>query len=161
LSIHFQEVNNRIWKPGRDVAVDESICRFTGRAFEVTTVPNKPTPTGIKIWNIRQRGFLSRWIWHKPGSKYGPEGIKTPEALGGTLSGKGGNKTQAVVLHLLEQLPPARYHVYLDNLFTSHKLMEVLRARGFGATGTCQTNSGVISELVDIKKNNKGINELP
>jgi hypothetical protein len=39
--------------------------------------------------------------------------------------------------------------------------MKVLRARGFGATGTCRTNSGVISELVDIKKNDKGINELP
>jgi hypothetical protein len=27
-----------------------------GEHFEVTTVPNKPTPTGIKIWNIGQRG---------------------------------------------------------------------------------------------------------
>jgi hypothetical protein len=160
LSIHFQEVNNRIWKPGRDIAVDESICRFIGRAFEVIIVLNKPIPTGIKIWNIEQQGFFSRWIWHKLGSKFGLVGIKTPEALEGILSGKEGNKTQAVVLHLLKQLPPARYYVYLNNLFTSHKLMEVLRARGFGATSTCRTNSGVILELVDIKKNDKGINEL-
>ena len=142
------------------MAVDESICRFTGRAFEVTTVPNKPTPTGIKIWNIGQRGFLSQWAWHKPGSKFGPVGVKTPIELGGSVSGKGGNKTQAIVLHLLERLPPARYHVYLDNLFTSNSLMEVLRSHGFGATGTCRTNAGVISELIDIKKNDKGKDEM-
>lgn len=143
------------------MAVDESICRFTGRAFEVTTIPNKPTLTGIKIWNIGQRGFISQWIWHRPGSKFGPVGVKTPVELGSKPNGSGGNKTQAVVLHLLEQLPPARYHVYLDNLFTSDRLMEVLRSRGFGATGTCRTNAGVISELVDLKKNDKGKNELP
>ena len=143
------------------MAVDESICRFTGRVFEVTTVPNKPTPTGIKIWNIGQRGFISQWVWYKPGNKFGPVGVETPIELRGSASSKGGNKTQAVVLHLLEQLPPARYHVYLDNLFTSHKLMEVLRSRGFSATGICRTNSGVISELVDLKKNDKGKDELP
>jgi hypothetical protein len=87
-------------------------------------------------------------------------GIKTPEALKGILSGKEGNKTQAVVLHLLKQLPSVRYYVYFDNLFMSHKLMEVLQARGFGVTGTCQTNLGVVSELVNIKKNDKGINKL-
>jgi hypothetical protein len=66
-----------------------------------------------------------------------------------------------VVLHLLEKLPPASYHVTLDNLFVSNKLLEVLRSRGFAATGTCRTNAGVISELIDIKKNDKGPDELP
>jgi hypothetical protein len=160
LSIYFQEVNNRIWKPGRDVTVNEFICCFIGRAFEVITVPNKPTPTRIKIWNIRQQGFFSRWIWHKPDNKFGPVGIKTPEALKGILSGKEGNKTQAIVLYLFKQLPHTRYYVYLNNLFTLYKLMKVLRACGFGATSTCQTNLGVISELVNIKKNDKSINKL-
>ena len=66
-----------------------------------------------------------------------------------------------MVLHLLDRLPCARYHVYLDNLFTSVKLLELLRIRGYGATGTCRTNSGVIQELVDIKKASKRKNELP
>ena len=87
--------------------------------------------------------------------------MKTPRELGGNVDSKGGNKAQAVVLHLLEQLPPARYYVYLDNLFTSYGLMEVLWSRGFGATSTCRTNAGIISELMDIKKNDKGKDELP
>ena len=142
------------------MAVDEFICRFTRQAFEVTIVPNKFILTRIKIWNIGQRGFLSQWAWHKPGSKFGPVGVKTPIELGGSVSGKGGNKTQAIVIHLLERLPPARYHVYLDNLFTSNSLIKVLRSYRFRATGTCQTNTGVILELINIKKNDKGKDKI-
>ena len=89
-----------------------------------------------------------------------PVSVKTPPELRGTTR-KESNKTQAIVLHLLKQLLPARYHVYLDNLFTSYTLIKVLRSEGFGATGTCRTNAGVISELIDIKKNDKGKDEMP
>jgi hypothetical protein len=87
--------------------------------------------------------------------------VKTLLALGSLVSGKGGNKTQAVVLHLLKQLPKARYHVTLDNLFTSYALIKALRSEGFGATSICKTNTGVISELINIKKNDKGKDEMP
>jgi hypothetical protein len=66
-----------------------------------------------------------------------------------------------MVLYLLEKLPLASYHVTLDNLFVSNKLLEVLRSRGFVATGTCRTNASVISKLINIKKNNKGLDKLP
>jgi hypothetical protein len=147
-------VNLRLWKPGQDVAVDESIIRFTGRANEITTIPNKPTPTGIKVWSIAQKGYTLQTNWHRPGSKFRPVEVEVPCELRG-------NKTQAMVLHLLEKLPPASYHVTLDNLFVSNKLLEVLRSKGFAATGTCRTNASVISELINIKKNNKGPDELP
>jgi hypothetical protein len=39
--------------------------------------------------------------------------------------------------------------------------MEVLQSYGFGATSICRTNVEVISELVDIKKNDKGKDEMP
>jgi hypothetical protein len=63
-----------------------------------------------------------------PGQKNGPLGIKTPRELGGTIKArKGGNKTQAVVLHLIKRLlkPPKGlgYHVYLDNLFVSTRMV--------------------------------------
>jgi hypothetical protein len=47
-----------LWQPGRDIAINESMLRYTGRAKEITTIPNKPTPTGLKVWNIAQIGFL-------------------------------------------------------------------------------------------------------
>jgi hypothetical protein len=117
------------------------------------------------MWCIAQRGFMLKWVWHRPGKKNGPIGVKTPKELGGTKTGKGGNKTQAVVVHLLEQLPrrdpPYAYHVYLDNLFVSEKLLELLRSLGYAATGTCRTNSGVLSELIELKSKDRGQNEMP
>ncbi len=160
LSEHIQKTNLQLWQPGRDLAIDEAIERFTGRSKEKTTIPNKPTPTGLKIWVAAQKGFFLVWNWHRPGKQNGPIRVQTPKELGGNKNGKGGNKTQAVVPHLLAKLPPAQYHVFLDNLFTSTPLFELLRSIGFAATGTCRTNSGVVSELVEQKKGDKGKEEL-
>jgi hypothetical protein len=106
---------------------------------------------------------MLKWIWYYPGKKHGPIGVKTPIELGGTKTRKGGNKTQAVVVQLLEQLPKRNspYHVYLDNLFVSEKLLELLRSKGYAATRTCRTNSGIISELIELKKKDKGKNKMP
>jgi hypothetical protein len=41
-----------VWKPRRDLAVDEIMVLFEGRAKETTIVPNKPTPTGFKVWGV-------------------------------------------------------------------------------------------------------------
>jgi hypothetical protein len=95
-----------------------------------------------------------------PGQKNGPLGVKTPRELGGTIkAGKGGNKTQAVVLHLIKRLPkPLKglgYHVFLDNLFVSTRIVEYARSQGVGITGTCRDTGGVIQELLDLKKKDK------
>jgi hypothetical protein len=117
-----------IWKPGCNLAVDEIIVRFEGRVKETTTVPNKPTPTGFKVWGAVQRGFLIVWNWYISGQTNGPVGIRTPRKLGGTIkAGNGGNKIQEVVLHLLNRLPRppqgSGYYIYLDNLFVSTRFV--------------------------------------
>jgi hypothetical protein len=95
-----------------------------------------------------------------PGDKNSPVGVRIPRELGGTIkAGKGGNKTQAVVLHLIKRLlePPqgSGYYVYFDNLFVSTQLVEYARAQGIGVTGICRDNRGVIQELLDLKKSDK------
>jgi hypothetical protein len=105
-------------------------------------------------------GFLLCWNWHVPGDKNGPVGVRTPRELGGTIkAGKGGNKTQAVVLHLISRLqkppPSSSYHVFLDNLFVSTKFVDYARAQGIAITGTCRDTGGVIQELLDLKKSDK------
>jgi hypothetical protein len=55
-------------------------------------------------------------------------GVRTPRALSGIIkAGNGGNKTQVVVLHLIQRLPEppkgSGYHVYLDNLFVSTRFV--------------------------------------
>ena len=95
-----------------------------------------------------------------PGDKNGPVGVHIPRELGGIVrEGKGGNKTQAVVLHLVKRLrePPigSGYHVFLDNLFISTRFVEYARAQGIAVTGTCRDTGGVIQELLDLKKEDK------
>ncbi len=48
--MHIQDVNLRVWKPGKDLAVDEIIVRYEGRVKETIIVPGKPTLTGFKVW---------------------------------------------------------------------------------------------------------------
>jgi hypothetical protein len=88
-----------------------------------------------------------------PGDKGGPVGVKTPVKLGSTRrEGKGSNKTQAVALLLLERLLKKPYYLWIDNLFTLTRFLELLRKRVYGGTGTCRTNSEVLYELVQMKK---------
>ena len=129
------------------------MVRFEGRSKHLTTVPNKPTPTGFKIWGLAQRGFLLVWNFHTPGKKNGPVDVRCPPELGGNpKTGKGGNMTQAVALKLLQRLSKKRYHLWIDNLFTSTRFLEVLADLGYSGTGTYRTSSGVVKELIEFKK---------
>ena len=83
------------------------------------------------------------------GDKNGPVGIRTPVALSGTKKARnGGNKTQVVALHLIKRLPKpplgCSYHVFLDNLFASIKMVEYARSIGIVVTGTCRDTGGII-----------------
>jgi hypothetical protein len=48
--------------------------------------------------------------------------------------------------------PSLQYCVRLDNLFVSTQLFLYLRTLGYGAAGTCRTNSGICQEFVNKKK---------
>jgi hypothetical protein len=98
------------------------------------------------------------WNWHIPGVKNGPVGVRTPMELGGTRAGNSGNKTQAVVLHLINRLPKPKgsgYHVYLDNLFVSTRFVQYSHSQGVAITETCRTTNRVIKELLDLQKLDK------
>ena len=61
------------WHPGSALAVDECMCRFTGRTKAKLTIKNKPIPTGIKAWVIADKGYFLHWFWHAKGDD--PQGI--------------------------------------------------------------------------------------
>jgi hypothetical protein len=67
-----------------------------------------------------------------PKDKNGPVEVRILRELVGTIkTRKGGNKTQAVVLHLIRRLQKPllgfTYHVFLDNLFVFTKFVEYAR----------------------------------
>jgi hypothetical protein len=68
-----------------------------------------------------------------PRQKNSPLGIKTPRELRGTIKArKRGNKTQVVVLYLINRLPKPlkglRYYVFLNNLFVFTRLVEYTKS---------------------------------
>lgn len=132
---------------------------FTGRSGQKVTIPTKPTPTGFKIWVVASQGYFLHWFWHIPGSNYDFNGIRIPK----TVSRKRKRDdeanepisltpTQSVVVALVKQLPPGIYHVYMDNLFSSPPLFNIIRQLNNGATGTARTNCGIVEAFQTAKK---------
>jgi Transposase IS4 len=135
LNEHLREKMKEYWNPTTDLAVDEAIQRFIGRAKEISNIPSKPTPEGFKIWCLANAGYILDWLFHAKGT--GPVDLDDY-----WTEDRGFSPTQAVVLDLLLQ---AGIHndtchiVWLDNLFTSVRLLSTLREEGFGAAGTVRT----------------------
>lgn len=151
-SNHIQETSIQLYNPGTFIAVDEAMDRFTGRSLQTTTVPNKPTPHGFKVWVVAQRGYFLRWLWHDPKAPLGPVGSRRKRKRKTEDDNKIYlNPTQAVVVALVDLLPKQTYHVYLDNLFSSPNLFEALRQQDVAATGTCRVNCGIYKQFIEAK----------
>ena len=135
----------KYWIPGTHLAVDESIQRFMGRSSEIVNIPSKPTPDGFKVWLLGNQGYILDWMWHAKGEKYGPYDLDDfwTEDLGFS-------KTQAVVFDLVKQQgisDKAMHIIWMDNLFTSAKLLAQLKQEGFGAAGTVRTTKTAREEV--------------
>jgi len=126
-----------------------------GRAPEIVNIPSKPTPEGFKIWVLANEGYILDWLWHAKGDKKGPVDLDPS-----FTEDEGFSKTQAVVLDLLTQrdsktnerlYPPRKHVVWLDNLFTSVKLLTRLRDLGIGGAGTVRTTRTKREEQGDLE----------
>ena len=118
-----------------------------GRAKEIVNIPSKPTPEGFKIWVLANEGYILDWLYHAKGSNKndGPQDL-----CDYWTKHLGFNQTQAVVLDLVTQDGIAKDHshiIWLDNLFTSARLLSQLDIEGFGAAGTVRTTSTSREEL--------------
>jgi hypothetical protein len=136
-SRYLQKKFMAYWIPGRNLAIDEAIVRFQGRASETVNIPTKPDPIGFKVWLLGDNGYIMSWRFHTRGGRkhQGPQFHRRKHVR------RGWNKTQAVVLDLVEDLPNCGkgYVIWLDNLFVSSRLLSYLRWLGIGCAGTCRT----------------------
>jgi Transposase IS4 len=143
----------RLWALGSDIAIDECIEAFTGRSSETVIIPSKPTPEGYKIWVLAEKGYVFNWRFHVVGSKkhQGPQGIDPKWLKCGFCP------TRGVVIDLLMDLPykSTQFCVWLDNLFTSPKLLAFLRHHGIGAAGTLRLSTTAREDGIKKANNRK------
>jgi hypothetical protein len=162
LDDQLRAASRRYWKAGRNLAVDEAIQQFQGRASEIVNIPSKPTPKGFKIWILAEDGYSLDWMYHSKGGSAtdGPYDLDTY-----WLQPQNGGfaPTQAVVLDLLLQgdqdgkryLEPGKHVVWTDNLFSTVQLFATLRTLGIGAAGTVRTQKTRREELLDRLNENR------
>ena len=127
-----------IYKPGREVAVDEAMIKFQGRSSLKQYLPMKPVKRGIKIWVLADSN--NGYFW-KFDVYTGKTGENPEKGLGAT-----------VVKKLTNELKNKKYHVYFDNFFTSVSLLEDLVKDKIYACGTVRANrKGFPNELKKLQ----------
>ena len=105
-------------------------------------INTKAAGQGFKLYSLCVGNYL---IWFVFTSKQG--------GIDGHRPIKGLTSSAAVVLNLMEQLSGiSRYVVYLDNFFTSDKLLLALRQRLIGGCGTCKRGCGITPELLVLRE---------
>ena len=161
LSEHLRLLFKKHWMSETHLTVDESIQRFTGRAAKIVNIPSKSVCEGFKIWILASSSYVLDWMWHAKDDK------KDPVDLDDFFLKDGFSKTQAIVLDLLSQqgiFNASKHIVWLDNLFTSARLLKELRERDFEGAGTVRTTKTqreIIEENDDFpkqKEQNHGLN---
>ena len=133
----LRENFSKYYQPDTNVAVDKCIQGFRGRCSDIINILTKPTPIGFKIWCLAQDSYILDFLWHRRGDKpsQGPQGLQSK------WKEQGFCPTQAVVLELVTRMRNSgqNHTVWLDNLFTTSRLLSTLRDLGIGAAGTVRT----------------------
>lgn len=143
----FRESLTKI-TPQQKQSVDEVMVAFKGRSGLKQYLRNKPRKWGFKLW-----------------ARAGCDGIVHDFDIyqgktGSTVSNSGLGMTGDVVMNMVEKLPDSQnFIIFADNLFSSLKLVQKLKDKGFWFVGTVRENRLKGCELKkerDLKKEERG-----
>jgi len=116
INILLKETCKKHWKSDWFVTVNEVMQRFKSQLHDTLTILMKLTSEDYKIWVIADEDYVLVWIYHQ----------RDKESLDVQILKKlESNKTVTMIADLLNQLFKQLnyvYEVFLNNLFTSHKL---------------------------------------
>ena len=137
------------WHIRQNNAVDEVIAAFKGQTRMKAYIPTKKHQWGIKIWKACDSASGYMWAFliytgaDRQGSAHGP--FKNLPSDGGDPWSLG----EKVVLYfacLLEQGAP--WVLFLDNYFTTVRLLIVLLGMGIYATGTINVWTAMFPQIL-------------
>ena len=124
-----------LYKPKREVSIDETLVPFKGRTKLLQYIPSKPHKWGLKVWTLADSKSGYVWNWQLYTGKQA------------TNNGRGA--AHQVVMSLMDPLLNLGHHIYCDNYFTSPSLFDELAENQTGACGTLRVNRiGVPREVI-------------
>lgn len=114
------------------LSVDESMLPYYGRHSSKQRIIGKPVRMGYKMWVLATSdGYVVQFEPYLGAKKTG--GTRSSSVSWGL--------GEQVVLDLLEELPrETSYHIFMDNFFTSFRLLDHLFNNGIRATGVIRSN---------------------
>ena len=139
--------------------------KFEGRTTQKVTIPDKPIPTGFKIFVLGDSGYIYNWECTRPGLAEGLKDAKKRISISIPNSNVFVylNPTQSVVIRLIKCLDiyiqkGLSFHLFLDNLFVCWKSVIALKEREIAITSTVRKGtSGYSPRLLQLKKVNRDL----
>ncbi len=134
---HLLSCFSDLYDPHREVAVDKTMIKFTGRSSLKQYMPMKPIKRGIKVWALADshNGYFHYFQMYT-----GKEG-SGEKHLG-----------QRVVKDLTKHLKGKHHHVFFDNYFTSEQLLRDLAEDNIYVCGTARKDRrGFPPSLINAK----------
>jgi hypothetical protein len=135
--LHFQ--------PTRDLCIDESIVAFKGRAAIKIFDPSKPHRFGYKVYGVACDGYMMNMVLYQGASEQ-------KESEG---------KMHSLVTELMKPFHNNSHILYIDNYFTSLKLLDSLASVGIATCGSVRLNrvsKSLVQQISDtrLKKMTRG-----
>lgn len=123
-------VYSAVYKPDKELALDESMIKYKGRLFFRQYMPAKPTKWGIKTFALCESnsGYALKLLIYTGKGTF----VVAPDS---SLT-----ITEQVVVKLTEGFHHQGHVLYTDNYYTSPNLYTELRHNGIGACGTVRAN---------------------
>ena len=111
---------------GENLSVDESMLPYFGKHGSKQRIANKPIRMGYKMWVMAEStGYVVQFEPYQGARHQSVRSSSINFGLG-----------EQVVIDLFSELPSnVSYHVYLDNYFTSFRLLHYLAQNHVQATG--------------------------
>jgi hypothetical protein len=128
---HLQAKFSECFVPEQELSHDEAMIKYFGKNGLKQSIRNKPIRFGFKVWVLATvSGYV---VSFEP---YQGKGISVNAEENVRIVGA----AAASVLDLLDKLPREKldlpFHIFGDNFFSSHKLLEVLGEKNIQYTGT-------------------------
>ena len=123
---HLNVVFSEYYKPSRYLSIDEMMIGTRCRVSFLQYIPKKPTRFGIKVWvnSEAKTGYVLCFQVY----------------TGATGNGKSAGLGYRVVMDLMESYRMKGHCLFIDNFYTSPKLLRDLLLAGTYCTGTIRAN---------------------